>query len=238
MTTPLDADWAPRARGLADLLTENGDLHDPAWHNAVAAVARHVLVPAAYEQDGFGAWQPVDVASPAGLDAVYSPVTLITALADRGTHHESVSSSSKPDLMLRMLEVLDVHDGHKVLEIGTGTGYKLRAALPSARRVNAGNLALLHRYPDRLEGRFIRRWASFMTMRHHHDEAGDPRLPRSPHTRHRIRLTVTPAAKTSGSTARTERPGSSRPGGPDRIGSRGLQRVGPGTGAGAGRRRR
>ncbi|MDR7303018.1 hypothetical protein JOF55_003199 [Haloactinomyces albus] len=34
---------------------------------------------------------------------------------------------------------------------------------------HAGNLALLHRYPDRLEGRFLDRWAAFMTMRHHGD---------------------------------------------------------------------
>jgi len=62
---------------------------------------------------------------------VYSPETLITALEDRGGHQVAVSSSTKPDLMLRMLEVLDVHDGQRVLEIGTGTGYN--AALLSHR---------------------------------------------------------------------------------------------------------
>lgn len=41
------------------------------------------------------------------------------------------SSASKPDLVLSMLAALDVHDGHTVLEIGTGSGYN--AALLAAR---------------------------------------------------------------------------------------------------------
>lgn len=262
MTVQPATDWAPRAQRLADLLAAQGDVHHPAWRSAVAAVPRHVFVPAAYQQDDTGTWQPVDVTSPSGLDLVYSPTTLVTALADRGTHQESISSSTKPDLMLRMLEALDIHDGHKVLEIGTGTGYN--AAMLSQRlgenlvfsvdidtelvdsassrlhkigfrptlvtadgagglpehapfdRIiatcsvptvpwawaeqlraggkilvdvkvapEAGNLILLHRHPDRLEGRFTTRWGSFMTMRHHNDDASTPSQPRSEHTRRR-----------------------------------------------------
>jgi protein-L-isoaspartate O-methyltransferase len=249
------------------LLTERGDLRDPAWKDAVAAVARHVLVPAAYRQDNTGAWKPVDVTSPEGLDLIYSPTTLVTALADRGTHQESVSSSTKPDLVVRMLENLDVHDGHKVLDIGTGAGYNtallahrlgdhhvysvdidddliegaryrlgaigVRPTLVTADGAGglpqhapydriiatcsvptvpwtwaeqlapagkalvdlkvaseAGNLILLYRFPDRMEGHFITRWASFMTMRHHSDQAPKIRQPRAEQAR--LRTTITP----------------------------------------------
>jgi methyltransferase of ATP-grasp peptide maturase system len=268
VTAPPVTDWAPRAQRLADLLVAQGDVHHPAWRAAVAAVPRHVFVPAAYQQDGTGTWQPVDVTSPSGLDLVYTPTTFITALADRGTNQEAVSSSTKPDLMLRMLEALDVHDGHKVLEIGTGTGYNAALLshrlgdslvfsvdidpelLDSARRRlleigfqptlvsadgagglpehapfdriiatcsvptvpwswaeqlrvggkilvdvkvarEAGNLVLLHCYPDRLEGRFTARWGSFMAMRHPNDDAPAPPHPRSEHTRQR-RTTIPP----------------------------------------------
>jgi protein-L-isoaspartate(D-aspartate) O-methyltransferase len=260
MTASLGTGWAPRAQRLADLLADQGDLRDPAWHAAVAAIPRHVLVPTAYQQDSTSAWHPVDLTSPQGLDLIYSPTTLVTALADRGTHQESVSSSTKPDLMVRMLDTLDVHAGHRVLEIGTGTGYNAALLahrlgehqvfsvdidpdlLDGARRrlariglhptlvtvdgagglpqhapydriiatcsvpavpwawaeqltptgkilidvkvaAHAGNLALLHRHPDRLEGRFTPRWASFMTMRHPHDPAPAPMPPRHDRTR-------------------------------------------------------
>ena len=121
--TTLDVAWESRAQVLADELEARGDLTDPAWKAAVAATPRHVLVPVAYEQRSNGEWCQFDVTSPSGLDRVYSTTTLVTALACRGTHYEGISSSTKPDLVVRMLEALDVHDGHKVLEIGTGTGY-------------------------------------------------------------------------------------------------------------------
>jgi protein-L-isoaspartate O-methyltransferase len=65
------------------------------------------------------------------LDAVYSDQTLITkgvqvplsrALRP-GAGLIYASSSTLPPLVLRMLEELDVTDGCRVLEIGTGSGY-------------------------------------------------------------------------------------------------------------------
>jgi protein-L-isoaspartate O-methyltransferase len=126
VTTTLDTDWTTYARRLADTLRDNGDLRCPAWHAAVAAVPRHLLVPRAFEQDSTGAWSEFTTAD--APQRVYSPETLITALETVGAHQQPMSSSTKPDLMVRMLEILDIQDGHRVLEIGTGTGYN--AALP------------------------------------------------------------------------------------------------------------
>lgn len=256
--------WTDRAAGLAALLAERGDLH-ARWRDAVAAVPRHVLVPTVYQQDDTGHWRSVDTSSPQGLDLVYSPATLVTSLVERDGYQEPVSSSTKPDLMVRMLELLDVRDGNKVLEIGTGSGYN--AALLSHRlgddhvfsidvddalvsdaidrlagigfrptlvagdgaqglaehapfdriiatcsvrsvpwrwaeqlcrdglalvdiklATSAGNLALLRRFPDRLEGRFTTRWAAFMLMRHHNEAISAPQ-PRHEDTRHRTTTT-------------------------------------------------
>ncbi|MGH3904524.1 MAG: hypothetical protein ACRDTE_10090 [Pseudonocardiaceae bacterium] len=80
-----------------------------------------MFVPCAYEQDNTGQWRAWDTAG--NSERVYAPKTLVTALADRDGHLEPVSSSTNPELMVRMLETLDIHNGHRVLEIGTGTGY-------------------------------------------------------------------------------------------------------------------
>lgn len=263
--TITDTGWQARAARLADRLEADGVLHDPAWRDAVAAVPRHVFVPAAVEQDprSFD-WKPVDVSSPEGMDRVYSPETLVTAVADDGT---AISSSTKPDLIVHMLETLDVRDGHRVLAVGTGTGYTTallthrlgernvysvdieETFVEAARQrlatlgfrptlatvdgaeglpkhapydriiatcsvpsvpwawaeqlapggkalvhiqpvINAGNLVLLHCYPDRLEGRFTPWQGSFMPMRHHSDEDHAAHRPRSQQAQ--TRMTVAP----------------------------------------------
>ncbi|SFE54371.1 Protein-L-isoaspartate O-methyltransferase [Actinopolyspora alba] len=113
--------WTDLARRLADRLEADGALHTPAWKSAVAATPRHELVPTFYRQTPeHYEWESVDTATPEGLDAAYSPTTLVTSLDERD---HPLSSSTKPDLIVSMLELLDVHDQHRVLAVGTGSGY-------------------------------------------------------------------------------------------------------------------
>lgn len=236
-------DWREHADRLARALEDEGVLHTPQWSRAFRGTPRHVFVPHYFQQSADTAWECVDSADERWLPAVYSNEPLTTALTATERGEVAISSSSKPGLMARMLEALAVRDDHRVLEVGTGTGYN--AALLSARlgadRVfsvdiepdlvelargrleatgfqptlatadgagglirhapfdriiatcsvpsipwawheqlveggavlvdlkpsfNAGNLVLLHRRGDRLEGRFLPRWAGFMSLRH------------------------------------------------------------------------
>ncbi|GAA1229068.1 methyltransferase domain-containing protein [Prauserella halophila] len=114
------SDWTSRAARLVDELNEAGKVRSPQWQEAFRVVPRHVFVPEYYQQDGTGTWVTVRTDSPEGLDAVYANRALFTAVDEHG---RGVSSSSMPGLMARMLELLDIHRGDRVLEIGTGTGY-------------------------------------------------------------------------------------------------------------------
>ena len=241
--TTTETEWQARARKLAERLAETGVLNDPAWRAAFESVPRHVFVPRFYRQQPDLEWSEITAEDVGWLDAVYSDEPLVTALAEIASGSRvSVSSSSKPALMARMLAALDVHDGMRVLEIGAGTGYNValmahrlgpenvfsvdigadlvdtaRArlaqlgyaptlatahgagglpehaaydriiatcsvpAVPWAwaeqladgglvlvdvkRSLHAGNLVLLRKHPDRLEGQFLPKWAGFMTIR-------------------------------------------------------------------------
>ena len=124
--------WPALAAALADELAQLGKLSDPGWRAAVAAVPRHRLVPRFWTQNNTGAWVETDTATVAPeqwLERVYSNQVLISALDFAGVAMRS--SSSQPGLMVRMLEALQITEGHRVLEIGTGTGYN--AALLSHR---------------------------------------------------------------------------------------------------------
>lgn len=92
------------------------------WTDAFASIPRHVFVPRFFQQSAKGTWQSVAWGEPGYLETVYSDAALTTQLDDRGV---PTSSSSQPSVMLQMLEALNVDEGHRVLELGTGTGYNL-----------------------------------------------------------------------------------------------------------------
>ncbi|MCZ7415068.1 MULTISPECIES: methyltransferase domain-containing protein [unclassified Streptomyces] len=75
---------------------------------------------------------PPDFASKAHLSAAYSDQTLVTRVgpthADEARPDEKptgspTSSSTLPGLIVSMLHRLDARPGHKVLDVGTGSGY-------------------------------------------------------------------------------------------------------------------
>ncbi|HEY8534261.1 MAG TPA: rRNA adenine N-6-methyltransferase family protein [Micromonospora sp.] len=98
---------------------------------------RHVFTPRIYRpvsEGDYGRFVAVPPSDPGWLDAIYRDDVLITqingddqlwqrALTEPVTG-EPTSSSSQPSLMATMLEALDIRDGHRVVEIGTGTGYQ------------------------------------------------------------------------------------------------------------------
>ncbi|MFC9253001.1 methyltransferase domain-containing protein [Amycolatopsis thailandensis] len=241
--TATTAPWRELAHQLAEQLASEGVLQSPEWRAAVEAVPRHVFVPCFYTQQPDGQWTETTGDSAQWLEQVYRNEPLITALAVASNGNRvTVSSSTKPGLMVRMLEVLEVENTHRVLEIGTGTGYNAgllahrlgdeqvfsvdigaglvgqardrlaelglaptievahgagglpkhapfdrivaTCSLPAIpwtwaeqvregglvlvdfkRSVHAGSLVLLTRREDRLEGRFLSRWAGFMAIR-------------------------------------------------------------------------
>ncbi|MGH3823681.1 MAG: methyltransferase domain-containing protein [Pseudonocardiaceae bacterium] len=100
-------DWQPLAISMTEKLVATGKLSDPAWQRAFIEIPRHLFVP------------------DYNLVEAYSPTSLITQwrTADKLENKRPSSSLSAPSAVAAMLERLAVRDHHRVLEIGTGTGY-------------------------------------------------------------------------------------------------------------------
>jgi protein-L-isoaspartate(D-aspartate) O-methyltransferase len=99
---------AARAR-MASELRQHGHAMSPSVQDAFATVPRHVFVPEI------------------GPTAAYRDEALVIKCGPDGL---PVSSSSQPAMMAIMLDQLGLRRGHRVLEIGTGSGYN--AAVMSA----------------------------------------------------------------------------------------------------------
>jgi protein-L-isoaspartate(D-aspartate) O-methyltransferase len=125
------------ARELIERLIASADV-PPAWREAVEAVPRHAFVPeCVWEQTDYGLVPVRRADDPTGwLQRVYADAPVITQADDGdtapGENGRYVSSStSTPSLVFRMLAELDADPRHRVLEIGTGTGWN--AGLLAAR---------------------------------------------------------------------------------------------------------
>jgi methyltransferase of ATP-grasp peptide maturase system len=136
MHAPSDDLISGKMTQLAGQLADQGKITTPEWREVFERTPRHVFLPRFYvREDRPGSptvWREMSTDDgPAWLDAVYTNVTHVTSLdpntqrpADGGGWHGNpTSSSTLPSVMGTMLEQLDVHDGMRVLEIGTGTGY-------------------------------------------------------------------------------------------------------------------
>ncbi|MFJ8905951.1 methyltransferase domain-containing protein [Streptomyces sp. NPDC102351] len=124
---PVDGDGlalAARAALVREIEASGAFAADPVWREAFAAVPRHLFVPSYYVgvRGGYERrWgeHPDPAARERWLRGAYED----TPLAIRMRDGELLSSSSQPSLMALMLAGLRVRDGHRVLEIGTGSGY-------------------------------------------------------------------------------------------------------------------
>ncbi|MGH4022009.1 MAG: methyltransferase domain-containing protein [Pseudonocardiaceae bacterium] len=122
-------DWQRRSRALAARLDATAATTDPGWLTAFTDIPRHMFLPAFYPDGTNGT--ALDSMNPADrqrwADLAYTDEGWVVRGApipgDPSPGWGPCSSSSSPTVMAIMLDRLGVDNGHKVLEIGTGTGY-------------------------------------------------------------------------------------------------------------------
>lgn len=126
--------WRACAAGLAGEVTHPGSR----WHGPVAAVPRHLFVPAWWEREG-GVW----TLRRGPLADAYADRSLVTQVGPAHADHaveadhpvgRPTSSSTQPSLAVGMYRYGQLAEGLDVADIGTGSGY--------------GAALLAHRYGD------------------------------------------------------------------------------------------
>jgi len=116
---------------MVEILERAGSVRTPAIRNAFRAIPRETFVPR--------------VAETKGIEYVYADDAIVTRERDG----LPTSSSSQPTIMALMLEALEIVPGHRVLEIGLGTGYN--AAILAALVGSAGTVTSIDIAPDVVE---------------------------------------------------------------------------------------
>jgi protein-L-isoaspartate(D-aspartate) O-methyltransferase len=158
--TAYELEWGLRHRSLVDALRAAGQLRDPARVAAFIDTPRHIFVPQVIlpAADGYRVIGNEPEQRTEWLSIVYSDESLVIqhkphaagyTLPNGQPVQVPTSSSTMPSLMARMLETLDLRKGHRVLEIGTGTGYN--AAL-LAHRLGSSSVVSIDIDPDLIDG--------------------------------------------------------------------------------------
>ncbi|MDY0816098.1 ATP-grasp peptide maturase system methyltransferase [Kitasatospora purpeofusca] len=131
----MTTDTQPYRSALAGRLAAAGHLTTPQLRAAVEATPRELFLhPGVFLPTDDGHWQPVTQlgTDPAEWARIaYLDESLVTQLDNHLTADQAseplagfpTSSSTTPVTVVAMIEALDLHDGHTVLEVGTGTGY-------------------------------------------------------------------------------------------------------------------
>ncbi|MBB6172894.1 protein-L-isoaspartate(D-aspartate) O-methyltransferase [Nocardiopsis mwathae] len=123
---------------LVGLLDLNCAIPRGGWRDALTRVPRRLFIPdTIWLPDPDGLLVAVHRDDEAWEKRAASDVAIATQVDDgapaarHGRGRTATSSASQPSLVLRMLDALDVGDGDRVLEIGTGSGWN--AGLLAAR---------------------------------------------------------------------------------------------------------
>src|SRR5450432_4594040 len=101
MQSPKEPDITAMHQALVNQVKNNGHIRSARVEAAFRAVPRHLFLP----------------------NMAPAEVYRDQAIAIQSINGQVVSSSSQPTIMAIMLEQLQLQPGHRILEIGSGTGY-------------------------------------------------------------------------------------------------------------------